>query len=179
MRILIASCIVSLIKCQQDYYGGESPQPYQAPKVYQKPAQQDSPKPYQAPKVYPSQVGGMGDGDSPRPYGQGYFPQGDLPKPYQAPYSAYQAQPIKESPSWVKRQWTKGNTPRHGSGINHRFQKPSDIKVHTEDWPFPDDPPYPVAEGCREMYDCLAWPFMECTVRINMKEISLTSDMMA
>merc|ERR1711934_470611 len=101
LRILIAPCIVSLIQCQQDYYGGESPQPYQAPEVYNKPAQQDSPEPYQAPyqapKVYnkppqqdspkpyqapyqapkasPSQVGGMGDGGAPRPYGQGYLPQ--------------------------------------------------------------------------------------------------------
>ena len=159
LRILLVLYLVTLINCQQDYYG-EVPKPYQAPKLYHKPSQpkQDSPKPYQAapqphhvyhreePQPYEdSSYGGLTHtqvvtGDSPRAYGDNYSP------------------PAQGAGAW--------------GGISHKFQKPSSIRPLTG----PRNPFYPqltwrpappvVEARCEAMYDCLAWPFMECMVRI-------------
>ena len=175
LRILLVSYFVSLINCQQDYYGEVPKKPYQAPKTYHKPSQpkQDSPKPYQAahhvyhqeePQPYEdsSSYGGLTHtqvvtGDSPRAYGDNYSPpdQGASPRAYGNNYSP----PDLGTGAWR-------------GGISHRFQKPSSIKHLTE----PRNPFYPqvtwsqappvVEARCEPMYDCLAWPFMECMVRL-------------
>ena len=175
LRILLALYFVNLINCQQDYYG-DSPQPYQAHKVYHQPSKphQESPKPYQAPKVYHKPT----------------KPHYDSPKPYQVPghhhvYHHWEApQPYEDSSygGLTHTQVVTGGAPQAygdnylppmqgpGGGISHRFQKPSSIRQLTQPmtarWSRMPEPARPVVEPrCEAMYDCLAWPFMECMVR--------------
>ena len=169
LRILLALYFVNLINCQQDYYG-DSPQPYQAHKVYHhKPP---PPKPYQAPKVYH----------------QSSRPQQESPKPYQAPsiqhvYHHWEAPQPYEDSSYGGLTKPQGAPHAYGDnylapimkgpggGISHRFQKPSSIwqlvQPMTAKWSRMPEPARPVVEPrCEAMYDCLAWPFMECMVSI-------------
>ena len=170
LRILLALYFVNLIKCQQDYHG-DSPQPYQAHKVYHHKPPPPPPKPYQAPKVYQ----------------QPSKPHQKSPKPYQAPshhhhvYHHWEApQPYEDSSFGGV---VTGGSPHAygdnylapmqgpGGGISHRFQKPSSIwrlvQPMTAFWSRMPEPARPVVEPrCEAMYDCLAWPFMECMVRI-------------
>ena len=169
LRILLALYFVNLINCQQDY--GDSPQPYQAHKVYHHKPPPPPPKPYQAPKVYH----------------QSSRPQQESPKPYQAPshhhvYHHWEAPQPYEDSSYGGLTKPQGAPHAYGDnylapimkgpggGISHRFQKPSSIwqlvQPMTAFWSRMPEPARPLVEPrCEAMYDCLAWPFMECMVR--------------